>query len=418
MLTALYATATSLAAPLLRAHLHRRARRGKEIAARLPEREGCDPTPRPPGRLLWLHAASVGESLSILPLLTALPEDLAVLLTTGTVTSAALLATRLPQLGLSGRVHHRFVPLDVPGWAARFLDHWRPDAAGFVESEIWPNLLRGCQRRRIPTMLINARLSAGSFARWRRVPRTAQALFGCFAQVQPQSADDAARLAALGVRHLLPVGNLKFAADPLPADAGALAALQAALGNRPAWLAASTHPGEEPLLAAIHAQLAVTRPDLVTIIVPRHPDRGAELAQTLAAPRRSQNAPPPSPGGIWLADTMGELGLFFRACKIVFVGKSLLPPGGGQNPLEPARLGCAVAVGPHTDNFREACHILQSAGALQVVADTDALTTWVADMLDHPDRRCAMGQAGQTAAAGAAGLPGQIAAALMALVGP
>ena len=417
MLATLYAAATSLAAPLLRLHLRRRAGRGKEIAARLPEREGIDPTPRPPGRLLWLHAASVGESLSILPLLAALPADLAVLLTTGTVTSAALLATRLPQLGLADRVRHRFVPLDVPAWATRFLDHWQPDAAGFVESEIWPNLLRGCQRRGIPTMLINARLSAGSFARWRRAPRTAQALFGSFAQVQPQSPDDASRLAGLGVRNLLPVGNLKFAAAPLPADAPALAVLQTSLGARPVWLAASTHPGEEILIAAIHAELAATRPGLLTIIVPRHPNRGAELAEALAAPRRSAGQAPPTESGIWLADTMGELGLLFRACRIVFVGKSLLPPGGGQNPLEPARLGCAVAVGPYTGNFGEACATLHAAGALAVVADQAALTAWVGDMLDHPARRIAMGEAGQAAAAGAAGLPAQLAATLLALVG-
>jgi len=417
MLATLYAAATSLAAPLLRLHLRRRAGRGKEIAARLPEREGIDPTPRPPGRLLWLHAASVGESLAILPLLAALPADLAVLLTTGTVTSAALLATRLPQLGLADRVRHRFVPLDVPAWAARFLDHWQPDAAGFVESEIWPNLLRGCQQRGIPTMLINARLSAGSFARWRRAPRTAQALFGSFAQVQPQSPDDATRLADLGVRNLLPVANLKFAAAPLPADAQALAVLQTSLGARPVWLAASTHPGEEILIAAIHAELAVTRPGLLTIIVPRHPDRGAELAEPLAAPRRSQGQAPPTESGIWLADTMGELGLLFRACRIVFVGKSLLPPGGGQNPLEPARLGCAVAVGPYTGNFGEACATLHAAGALAVVADQAALAAWVGDMLDHPTRGIAMGGAGQAAAAGAAGLPAQLAATLLALVG-
>lgn len=417
MLATLYAATTSLAAPLLRLHLRRRAGRGKEIAARLPEREGIDPTPRPPGRLLWLHAASVGESLAILPLLAALPADLAVLLTTGTVTSAALLATRLPQLGLADRVRHRFVPLDVPAWAARFLDHWQPDAAGFVESEIWPNLLRGCQQRGIPTMLINARLSAGSFARWRRAPRTAQALFGSFAQVQPQSPDDATRLADLGVRNLLPVANLKFAAAPLPADAQALTVLQTSLGARPVWLAASTHPGEEILIAAIHAELAATRPGLLTIIVPRHPDRGAELAETLAAPRRSQGQAPPTASGIWLADTMGELGLLFRACRIVFVGKSLLPPGGGQNPLEPARLGCAVAVGPYTGNFGEACATLHAAGALAVVADQAALTAWVGDMLDHPTRGIAMGEAGQAAAAGAAGLPAQLAATLLALVG-
>ena len=416
MLATLYAAATRLAAPLLRVHLRRRARRGKEIAARLPEREGIDPTPRPPGRLLWLHAASVGESLSLLPLLQALPADLAVLLTTGTVTSAGLLATRLPQLGLADRVRHRFVPLDVPAWAARFLDHWRPDAAGFVESEIWPNLLRGCQRRGIPTMLINARLSASSFARWQRAPRTALALFGGFAQVQPQSADDAARLAALGVRNLLPVGNLKFAAEPLPAAPEALAALQALLGDRPVWLAASTHAGEEALIAAVHADLAATRPRLLTIIVPRHPERGADLAARLAAPRRSLHQPPPEDAGLWLADTMGELGLLFRLCPEVFVGKSLLPPGGGQNPLEPARLGCAVAVGPYTGNFDAACATLQAAGALAVVADQATLSLWVADMLDHANARAAMGHAGQAAAAGAASLPGQLAATLLALV--
>ncbi|MBN8892956.1 MAG: 3-deoxy-D-manno-octulosonic acid transferase, partial [Rhodospirillales bacterium] len=162
MLRALYAGLTTLASPLLRLMLARRVRRGKEIAARLPERRGIDATPRPPGRLLWLHAASVGETVSVLPVLAALPPDMQVLMTTGTVTSAALLDRRLPELGLQTRVRHRFVPLDVPRWAGRFLDHWRPDAAAFVESEIWPNLLEGCAARGIPLMLVNARLSPRS----------------------------------------------------------------------------------------------------------------------------------------------------------------------------------------------------------------------------------------------------------------
>lgn len=417
MLRTLYTATTTVATPLLRRYLRRRAARGKEIADRLPEREGIDATPRPPGKLLWVHAASVGESLSILPVLAALPDNVVVLLTTGTVTSAALLATRLPQLGLEQRVLHRFVPLDVPAWARRFVDHWRPDAAAFVESEIWPNLLAACARRDIPVMLVNARMSVKSFSKWRRTGGFARAVFSGFAAVQPQSSNDAARLAALGARNLVPAGNLKFAASPLPADAAGLAQLDALLADRPAWLAASTHPGEETLIAEAHAHLAATRPGLVTIIVPRHPERGDNLAGWLGATQRSRGAGPPDGGGIWLADTMGELGLFYRSCPIVFVGKSLIAPGGGQNPLEPARLGCAVAMGFYDSNFTEAVRILRDAGALHQVGGATELAAWVGLMFDHPAQRAAMGQAGMVAAAGATDLPGRIAAILAGLAG-
>jgi 3-deoxy-D-manno-octulosonic-acid transferase len=417
MLRALYTAATTLAAPALRAYLRRRAARGKEIAARLPEREGIDPTPRPAGKLLWVHAASMGESISVLPVLAALPDHLSVLLTTGTVTSATLLATRLPQLGLDRRVQHRFVPLDVPAWAARFIDHWRPDVAAFVESETWPNLLGACAARGIPVMLVNARMSGKSFANWRRVPGFARAVFASYAAIQPQSNDDAARLADLGARNLLAASNLKFAAVPLPVEPTALAEVDHLLGDRPAWLAASTHPGEESLIAEAHARLAATRPGLVTIIVPRHPERGAELAAALGAPRRSQGAGPPVGGGIWIADTMGELGLFYRRCPIVFVGKSLISPGGGQNPLEPARLGCAVAMGVQDSNFTEAVRVLRDAGALHQVADASELAAWVGLMFDHPAQRATMGQAGMAAAAGATDLPARLAIIIAGLAG-
>ena len=417
MLRALYRATTALAAPALRVYLRRRAARGKEIAARLPEREGVDPTPRPPGKLLWVHAASMGESMSILPVLAALPDQLSVLLTTGTVTSAALLATRLPQLGLDRRVQHRFVPLDVPAWAARFIDHWRPDAAAFVESEIWPNLLGACAARGIPVMLVNARMSGKSFAKWRRVPGFARAVFASYAAVQPQSSDDGARLADLGARNLMPAGNLKFAAPPLPVDPAAQIPLDRLLADRPVWLAASTHPGEESLIAEAHTLLAATRPGLVTIIVPRHPERGAELAAALAAPRRSQGEGPSVGGGIWIADTMGELGLFYRRCPITFVGKSLISPGGGQNPLEPARLGCAVAMGVNDSNFSEAVRVLRDAGALHQVGTAAELAAWVGLMFDHPAQRTAMGQAAMAAAAGATDLPARIAATLVGLAG-
>ncbi len=418
----LYAAATRLAAPVLRAMLLRRLTQGREHPRRLPERWGEDATPRPPGLLVWLHGASVGEAVSVLAVAEALAEAGAeVLITTGTVTSAALLAERLPHLSHAERLRHRFVPLDVPGWMARFLDHWQPDAAGLVESEIWPNLITACRRRRVPMMLVNARLSAQSLGAWKRyAPASARALFGSFARIQPQSALDAERIAALGAGALDPPGNLKYAARPLPADAAELARLRALLADRPVWLAASTHAGEEAIAAQVHRALALRLPGLLTIVVPRHPDRAPVIAAELAAlgfppvPRRSLGQDPPAEAGLWLGDTMGELGLYIRLAGTVFVGKSLAGEG-GQNPLEPARLARPVAVGPHTQNFREPVEALQSAGALTEAADTEALAAWVEAMLANPAEAAAIGARGAAAASGSDALPGEVAARLLEL---
>ncbi len=422
MIARLYAGAATLAAPALRGMLRRRLRRGKEIATRLRERWGEDGTARPDGKLLWLHAASVGEAVSVLPVLPVLAQqapDLSVLLTTGTVTSAALLARRLPELGLETRVLHRFVPLDVPAWGARFLAHWRPDAAGFVESEVWPNLLAACARSGVPVMLLNARLSSRSAARWRWLGRFGRAQFARFACIQAQSPADAERLSALGGRNVSAPGNLKFAAAALPAAAAEVERLRALLAGRPAWLAASTHPGEEALAIEAHTTLLARHPALLTIIAPRHPERGAEVAR-LAAPlpatRRAAGEAPPASGGIWVADTLGELGLLYRATGLAFVGGSLVAHG-GQNPLEAARLGCAVATGPHTGNFAEIVAILRDAGALAEVADGAALVGWLDAMLSDPAARAAMGDAGIAASRRHAGLPRQAAAALLGLLG-
>jgi 3-deoxy-D-manno-octulosonic-acid transferase len=417
----LYAGAATLAAPGLRLMLRWRLTRGKEIAGRLAERRGVDPTPRPPGRLLWLHAASVGEAASLLPVLqelAGLAPTLTVLLTTGTVTSAALLAHRLPEVGLDQRVLHRFVPLDVPAWAERFLAHWQPDAAGFLESEIWPNLLGACRRHGVKLMLVNARLSARSAARWRRLPGVARALFGGFCHVQAQSEADARRLAALGAPPAVVVGNLKFAAAPLPVAEAELDRLRALLRDRPVWLAASTHRGEEVVVAEVHADLAARHPRLLTIVVPRHPGRGAEIEaafRDVAVARRAAGADPPAASGVWIADTLGELGLFYRLAGIAFVGGSLVAHG-GQNPLEPARLGCAVAVGPHAGNFADVVAVLEAAGALVRVADAAGLAAWVGTLLRDPARRQAMGEAGERAANGGGELPRRVAELLLGLV--
>lgn len=417
-LLALYRGATTLAAPALRLMLARRAARGKEIAARLPERRGIDATTRPPGRLLWLHAASVGESVSVLPVLAALPCAITVLMTTGTVTSAALLARRLPELGLDRRVIHRFVPLDVPAWTAAFLDHWRPDAAGFVESEIWPNLIAGCMARRIPLALVNARLSARSHQGWSRLPGLARRLFGAFDRVMARAPEDAARLHSLGAAASRFTGNLKYAAPPLPADPAELGRLTRLLDGRPAWLAASTHAGEDAALRAVHDRLAAAVPGLLSIIVPRHPERGPEVAAAMAGlpvTRRALGQDPPAAGGIYVADTLGELGLFYRLAPIVFVGRSL-GAAGGQNPLEPARLGAAVAVGPAVANFADIVAALAAAGALHQVQDAAGLAAFVADLLARPGRRAAMGQAGIAAASALADLPARVAAELAGMM--
>ncbi len=404
-------------APLVERMLARRVVRGKEIAGRLGERRGEELTPRPPGRLLWLHAASVGEALSVLPVLVSLERrdaTLHTLFTTGTLTSARLLERRLPELGLRG-VLHRFVPLDVPAWAARFLDHWRPDAAAFVESELWPNLLAGCQARGIPMMLINARMSAGSLRRWRWAGGFARQVVGAFDRVHAQSADYASRLAQLGARGLLPPGNLKFASPNLPVDPDEASRLASLIGRRPLWLAASTHPGEEVIVADIHARLAPAHPGLLTIVAPRHPERGAAIAAALHdAPRRSLGQAPPA-GGLWIVDTLGELGLLYTLARIVFIGRSL-GGRGGQNPLEAARFGAAIAAGPHMGNFTEIAELLHSAGGLARVRDADGLAAWVDRMVRDPAAREAAGQAAHSVASGELALPDRIADTLIELL--
>ena len=408
---------TTIAAPALRAMLRRRVAHGKEEADRLGEREGIERSERPPGRLLWVHAASVGESVSMLPVLVCLARrapDVVVLLTTGTVTSARVLERRLPELGLD-RVLHRFVPLDVPAWAARFLDHWRPCAAAFVESELWPNLLEACQARGIRMMLVNGRMSARSFRQWGRFPEFAREIVGAFDRVHAQSSESNERLLRLGARGLEAAGDLKLAAPRLPVDAAEASRLERLIGGRPVWLAASTHPGEEVLAGEAHRLLCRAHPRLLTIVAPRHPDRGAEVAAALGgAPRRSAGDGPPE-GGVWVADTMGEMGLLYQLSPIVFMGKSLVD-GGGQNPLEAARFGCAIAAGPHTANFDAAVGRLLDAGGLARVSDGPALAGWIDRMLRDRLAREQAGQAARAVADGEGALPERVAAALLGLM--
>ncbi|MCR6629079.1 MAG: 3-deoxy-D-manno-octulosonic acid transferase [Magnetospirillum sp.] len=402
MIHTLYRTLTSLGGPLISLYLKRRMARGKEDPARFGERLGRPSLPRPEGRLVWLHAASVGESLSLLPLVERLAArpGWRVLMTTGTVTSAKLMAERLPEGAI-----HQYVPVDRPAWARAFVDHWRPDLVLWAESDFWPNLLDAIRRRAIPLVLVQGRVSAKSFAGWQRARGFIGRLLSAFTLCLGQTPEDAQRLAALGAKRVECLGNLKMAVPPLPADEAELARLRQAVGVRPLWLAASTHPGEEALAARVHQALAARVPGLLTVIVPRHPHRGAEIAGELAAmglsaTLRSAGA---APGGdIHVADTMGELGLFYRLAPIVFMGKSLLVKG-GQNPFEPARLGAAVLFGPHMDNFPEMAPAMVAAGAAVQVEDEAHLAETVARLLADPvelDRRRAAAETWVEAEAG------------------
>ncbi|MES2713274.1 MAG: 3-deoxy-D-manno-octulosonic acid transferase [Pseudomonadota bacterium] len=410
--------AASAIAPALPLYLRMRVRRGKEVASRLAERLG-EGAARPPGPLLWLHAASVGETLSVLPLLPRLLDTrpaLHILVTTGTVTAATLLAQRLPP-AIVARVTHRFVPLDVPAWVARFLDGWRPNAAVFVESEFWPNLLAAAAARSIPLALINARISPRSLRRWARLPALARETMARFTLILAQSEADAERFASLGATQAIAAGNLKFAAEPLPFDADALARLRAMTEGRPILLAASTHPGEEAMVADAHAILRERFPTLLTILAPRHPDRGVTIAESLGLPtRRSTGGLPEREAGLYLADTLGELGLFYRLADVALIGGSLVPRG-GQNPLEPARLGCPVIAGPHMDNFAAITEMMHDTHAIRRCdANPGALAEAVADVLSNAETRRAMADAAARVTAGQAELPDRVVAALLPLL--
>ncbi|MDE8346733.1 MAG: 3-deoxy-D-manno-octulosonic acid transferase [Acidocella sp.] len=404
----LYCAAGRIGTPVLRALVRRRVALGKEDGARCGERFGITTLPRPAGRLIWLHAASVGEMVSILPVIEALSGRARVLLTTGTLTSAELAQARLPD----GAVH-QFIPLDSPAWVARFLDQWRPDAAVFVESELWPGMLDACDSRGIPRLLINARMSARSANAWARFGGLRRVVLGPFRYVHAQSAGDAENLHRLGVSDVLEWGNLKFAARALPVDEAKLAAFRAAVPGT-LWLAASTHPGEEEMIFTVHEAVAAIYPDLVTVIIPRHPERGtavAALGRGMPAPRRAL-AEAPVPGRVYVADTLGEMGLFFRAAPFAFIGNSLCGFG-GHNLVEPAMLGRPVITGPHIENFMEAAAMLRAAGALAAVADRAGLERAVRAWLDDCAAATKAGQRAKAAFAEDAALPARLADLIM-----
>jgi 3-deoxy-D-manno-octulosonic-acid transferase len=371
---AFYRMATSMLGPFAPALLNWRRRRGKEDPLRMAERMGHASLARPAGPLVWLHGASVGEGVALLPLVERLvARGLNVLVTSGTVTSAAILADRLPAGAL-----HQYLPLDISRFMARFLDHWRPDLALVAESEIWPNMLRMAHERGVPLALVNARLSPRSFARWGKAPKVIGSLLSRIDLCLAQTRDDALRLQQLGAQSVEVSGNLKYDVPAPPYVQSELAQMTAAVGARPVWFAASTHPGEEEIILTVHQRLKERFPDLLTILAPRHARRGPQIAQVAAsfglpAALRSVGDRITPSTQFYIADTMGEMGLFYRLTSVVLVGKSLGGARGGQNPIEPAKLGATVLHGPNVSNFAEVFKDLAAAQGAVEVPDAAAL---------------------------------------------
>lgn len=369
-------------------------RAGEKLGHATESRGDADP-------LVWFHAASVGESLSVLSLITRMGEALPqarFLITSGTATSAKLVAARLPP-----RSVHQFAPLDAPGPLRRFLAHWRPDAAIFVESELWPQMLRRTHATGARMALLNARLSEKSVERWKRQEALARHVFEVFDLILTQNDRMAEAMIAMHAppERVARGTNLKAFAAPLPVDQTALKAARDALAGRPVWIASSTHEGEEETVLEAHRALLRRWPDLHLILAPRHPERGDRVARMileagLTTTRRSARD---APGGqVYLADTLGELGVWYALGDIVFVGGSLRPIG-GHNPFEVAQAGAGVLSGPHVANFAETYDELERAGAVRHVADEAELAAAVTDLLDNGPALAEMKAAGAAFAA-------------------
>lgn len=389
-----YRWAGVAAMPFIGGYIVWRVGKGKEDRARRHERYGKPSQQRPVGPLVWVHAASVGETVAVLSLIDyILQTGIRVLLTTGTVTSARIVSERL-----GDRVIHQYVPLDLKPAVSRFLSFWTPDLAIVAESEIWPATILELGARRIPQVLVNGRMSDNSFERWRKLPYLAEALFENFAHVIAQSEADGERFRTLGARPVTVSGNLKGDTEPPPVDEQLLARIAREIGPRKTWAAISTHEGEERIAAQVHRALKTRHPDLLTIIVPRHPHRAELLLEELrrfglSVVTRSSNEPILGGTDILLGDTIGEMGLYLRLTEIAFVGRSLSGEG-GQNPMEPAMLNTAVLSGVNVQNFREAYRLLIDRGGARLVRDAKMLAGAVNFLLDNHAEREAMMQAG------------------------
>ncbi|WP_341760114.1 3-deoxy-D-manno-octulosonic acid transferase [Candidatus Endowatersipora endosymbiont of Watersipora subatra] len=362
-----------------------RARRGKEEHERLRERYGYASCKRTVGPLVWLHAASVGELRAVVPLIESIERfGLNLVLTTGTVSSATIARDCI-----SERTQHQYSPLDITCSISRFLDHWQPDLAVFTESEIWPTTIHKLAKRKIPQVLVNARISDRSNNRWMNCLTLANTIFSQFSQVIAQSEVDSERFCALGAPWVVVGGNLKNdVAIPVP-NLHELKRYRTMIAERPTWIAVSTHQGEESCIAKVHHMLSQHAPGILTVLVPRHPNRSNEVEREmkkkgLRIVTRTSGHLIDHDTDILLGDTIGEMGFYLRLSEIAFMGKSLkLKAKGGQNPIEPALTGSAILSGRFVHNFQETYQKFLDSGGVRFVDDEKMLAEYVLHLLKN-----------------------------------
>ncbi len=388
MFISIYNTLIRILYPLvIRRYIKKRQQNGKEDIKRFNERIGKPKMKRPDGKLIWFHGASVGESLSMLPLINKLLEnypDAHIMVTTGTVTSAEVMGKRLPE-----RAFHQYIPIDNPKFVSRFIKHWHPDLVLWFESDLWPALLSGIKRKNIPLILVNGRISNKSFKRWQQFDFISKELLGCFTYCLGQSEEDAYRLRVLGAKDSMCLGNLKYAGINPPVDAEKKAEIMEQIEGRPLWAVSSTHNDEELKIGKFLKRVIEKVPGLITIIAPRHPNRGPEIQEQLnelglKTALRSKGEKISKTTDVYIADTIGEVGIWYDMAPIVFIGGSLIPHG-GQNFMEPSRFRDAVLVGPHMHNFTDAMNRAKKADAVIQVNDVVKLEEALLQLLTNKD---------------------------------
>lgn len=388
MFISIYNTLIRILYPLvIRRYIKKRQQNGKEDIKRFNERIGKPKMKRPDGKLIWFHGASVGESLSMLPLINKLLEnypDAHIMVTTGTVTSAEVMGKRLPE-----RAFHQYIPIDNPKFVSRFIKHWHPDLVLWFESDLWPALLSGIKRKNIPLILVNGRISNKSFKRWLQFDFISKELLGCFTYCLGQSEEDAYRLRVLGAKDSMCLGNLKYAGINPPVDAEKKAEIMEQIEGRPLWAVSSTHNDEELKIGKFLKRVIEKVPGLITIIAPRHPNRGPEIQEQLnelglKTALRSKGEKISKTTDVYIADTIGEVGIWYDMAPIVFIGGSLIPHG-GQNFMEPSRFRDAVLVGPHMHNFTDAMNRAKKADAVIQVNDVVELEEALLQLLTNKD---------------------------------
>lgn len=389
MFIRIYNTLISILYPIvIKRYIKKRREKGKEDLKRFHERLGRPQLKRPDGRLIWFHGASVGESISMLPLINKLLEiypESHIMVTTGTTTSADIMSKRLPE-----RAFHQYLPIDNPFFTTRFVRHWHPDLVLWFESDFWPAMLSSIKRKNIPLVLVNGRISNKSFKRWQQFDFISKELLGCFTFCLGQSEEDAYRLRVLGARDSMCLGNIKFAGLPIPVDENKKIEITNQINGRPVWCVSATHEDEECKIGRFLKKLGETIPGLLTIIAPRHPNRGSEIKQKLIEnyglniALRSAGEPITAETEVYLADSIGEMGIWYNLCPLVFIGGSLIPHG-GQNFMEPSRMRDAVVVGPHMHNFTEAMSRAKKADAIMQVNDVLELEELITSLLTNKE---------------------------------